>query len=397
LIPRRRPYIYSGELADIDHWKHVNMKNNVNIVDMWEKTIASYVRMPYTTAVSSGRFGMTLILKYLNIGLNDEVIIPAYTLKDLIPLIKNMGAQVVPADVDLKTFNISPETIMRRITAKTKAILVLHAFGSPCSIKSIVSLAEQYGIPVIEDCAHSLGALIQHKQTGSFGYASFFSFETTKPVNTFGGGMVTTKDAGLSKFIHSKISNSIIDVSSVMKKIKAIRMERFLFATGLGFPFLYLLATPSWKQKMNTLYRKFQQASQENTKYLPIQASIGLKKLSSLKKRIALRKEKVSLLKSLLDPCIRIQSVEKGYKATWYFCVAILPCKASIVRKKMLLHGIDAGIEDEIADNCATILGYNDCPNVDSIFSRAIALPMYEDISEQAIQKVARVLNKIIR
>lgn len=396
MIPRRKIYLYPEELIDIERQIRVNDEDNAEIITAWEKSVAQYINIPYTTSVSSGRRGLDLILRHLGVGPGDEVIIPAYTLKDLIPLVQNTGAGVIPADIDPETLNISPESITRRITLHTKAILALHAFGAPCAIETIAALADKHGVPVIEDCAHSLGAAYMQQQTGSFGYASFFSFETTKPVNTFGGGMVASRDKQLIENIQMDTDKNISDSEHLRKKVQAVKMEQILFSTVLGYPLLYLLACPRWKNHISRLYRRLQHAPPPNIRYLPIQAALGLKKIKTLDKCIRLRKEKACLLRSLLKPEIRVQGIGNGCESTWYFFVAILPCESLDIRRKLLLHGIDAGIEDEITDNCAALLGYNDCPNVNSIYHRAIVLPLYESISEEEIQKIAGILNRIV-
>jgi len=259
-----------------------------------------------------------------------------------------------------------------------------------------VGLAERHRIHVIEDCAHSLGATVRQRIAGSFGFTSFFSFELTKPVNTFGGGMVVSKDAELIRIIRKETSEDAFDLSPFRKKLRAIKIERVMFSTGLSYPMLYLLASPQWKDYITRLYRRFQHAPPINIRYLPIQASVGLRKLQTIHERIQERKEKAELLRALLRPEISTQRIENGCESSWYFFVAILPREASSFRKKMLMHGIDAGIEDEIMDNCAALLSYEDCSNTNSIYSRAIVLPLYEGISERSIRKVARVLNKTI-
>lgn len=387
--------MYPGEPAEILDRCRNPRPEDADTIARWEKAVADYVGLPHAAVVNSGRRGMALILEHLGVGSGDEVIVPAYTLKDLIPLIEGLGAKAVPADIDAETLNISPEACARRVTPQTKAILALHAFGSPCRIDEIVSLADGHGIPVIEDCAHSLGATFEGRQTGSFGHAAFFSFETTKPVNTFGGGMVVSRDAGLIECVHASTGDDTVDTAPIEGKVRATKTEHLLFTTGFGFPFLYLLASPSWKALASRLYRRFQHAPPVSIAYTSMQAEIGLKKLATLPRRIAERKDKTKLLRTLLSPEIRTQRVAAGCESTWYFFVALLPCGAAKVRKRLLMRGIDAGIEDEIADDCAALLRYEDCPTVADVSDRAIALPMYDGISEAAIRKVARLVNKV--
>ncbi len=384
-----------GEPAEVLNRCRNPRPQDADVIARWEKAVADHVGVPHAAGVNSGRRGMTLILEHLGVGSGDEVIVPAYTLKDLIGLIEGLGAKAVPADIEAETLNLSPEACARRITPQTKAILALHAFGSPCRIDEIVSLADGHGIPVIEDCAHSLGATFKGEQTGSFGRAAFFSFETTKPVNTFGGGMVVSRDAGLIERIHASTADDPVDSSPIEGKVRATKTENLLFATGLGFPFLYLLASPSFKALAGRLYRRFQHAPPASIAYTSLQAEIGLKKLATLPGRIAERKDNAALLRTLLSPEIRTQRVAADCESTWYFFVALLPCGAGRVRKRLLMRGIDAGIADEIADDCAALLRYEDCPVVADVTDRAIALPMYDGISETAIRKVARVVNKV--
>jgi len=397
VIPRRRAQTDPGEFEDItQRCRDGGPAVDPALITRWEQAVRELVGVQHTAVVNSGRRGMTLIFKHLGVGSGDEVIVPAYTLKDLIPLIQSLGAKVVPADILPDTLCVSPEAIAARITPKTKAILALHAFGAPCAIEAIVALADKHGIPVVEDCAHSLGATVRGRQTGSFGYSGFYSFETTKPVNTWGGGMVTSRDGRLVERIHEMTAGDALDYAPLLGKIGATKTENMLFTTGLGFPMLAMLASPTWKGPFNALYRKFQHAPPSNIQYTPIQAEIGIRKLASLPSRIAERKAKADLLRSLLSPAIRTQRIDDGCESTWYFFMALLPGEAWRVRKKMLWRGVDAGIEDEIADNIATLLGYRDCPVVDDVFGRLMVLPLYEGITDEAIRKVARVLNGVV-
>ncbi len=394
MIPRRRAHTYPGEWNDLRNGLRGGTGHDEGIVEAWQRSVADFVGMPHAAAISSGRRGMAAIFEYLHLGPGDEVVIPAYTLGDLIPLIKNFGAEVVPADIDPETLNVTAASVERRITPKTKAVMVLHAFGSPCPIAPITALAARSGITVIEDCAHSLGATIAGHMTGSFGFASFFSFEPTKPVNTFGGGMVATRDSGLTDYIRSRTLADRDDLEPLKGKVKAIRMEQFMFASGLALPPLYLLATPQTRAVMNRLYRTTQFTVPGAVRYSSIQAGLGLRKIQDLPGRIEARHRRVRQLQSLLRPEVRIQRLEEGAASTWYFLVAVLPVSAAPVRKRLLMRGIDAGVGAEIADNCAQLLGWTDCPGVDRVFPHAIALPIFDGITEAQIERVARALHK---
>lgn len=388
--------MYEGERVDIRQWAQKAVAEDEGLVTLWEQAVAAYIGVPHTAAVSSGRGAMTLIFEHLGLGAGDEVIVPAYTLGELLPLIEGFNAKAVPADIDPETLNLDPGGVERRITPRTKAILALHAFGVPCAVEAIVALADRHGIPVIEDCAHSLGATVSGRATGAFGYAAFFSFETTKPVNTFGGGMVASQDKALIDAIHQKTAAFPYDLDLAKKKMRANRTEQRLFSTGLAFPLLYLLATPSLRGLMNRLYRGAQHLPCGQARYSPVQAKLGVAKLATLDQRIRVRKERAELYRSLLKPGLRIQRIGEDREATWYFLVAILPRPAVAIRKRLLFRGIDAGIEEEIADNCAELLGYTDCPNIADVYPRAIDLPMFDGISQSTVERVTHALNALV-
>jgi dTDP-4-amino-4,6-dideoxygalactose transaminase len=132
------------------------------------------------------------ILKALNVGANDEVILPGYTCIVIPAAILAIGAKPIYADIDLDTLNVVPESVEAHITSRTKAILAQHTFGIPCDFASLTALVERRDIFLIEDCAHALGAKIGSTYCGAHGIAAFFSTEQTKMISTIKGGIATT-------------------------------------------------------------------------------------------------------------------------------------------------------------------------------------------------------------
>ena len=128
----------------------------------------------------------------------------------------------------------------------------------------------------------------------------------------------------------------------------------------------------------------------------PAQARLGLKKMDTLPERLELRRQRAGLLTSLLKKEIHPQKILEGAESTFYFYVALMPDPAAPIRQKLLLKGIDAGAGNEIMDNCAKQLGYDDCPSVNEIFDRALALPMFDGLSEKACEHVAKTLNRLV-
>jgi len=166
-----------------------------------EQMVASYVGVKHAVSVDSGTAALHLAMRALNIGPGDEVITPVFTFAATANAALFCGAKPVFADIDERTFNISPMDIVNRITNKTRAIIVVHYGGQPCDMKEITEIAEDHGLHVVEDCAHSLGAEYAGQKTGGLGVIGCFSFYPTKIITTLEGGMVTTDDEDTARKI----------------------------------------------------------------------------------------------------------------------------------------------------------------------------------------------------
>ena len=184
----------------------------------FEKLFADYVGVKYAVSVSSCTAALHLAMRALNIGPGDEVIVPVFTFAATANAPLFCGAKPVFADIDEKTFNISPTDIINKITNKTKAIIVVHYAGQPCDMKEIIEVAEDYKLLVVEDCAHALGAEYMKEKTGSLGVIGCFSFYPTKIITTLEGGMVTTNDANIARKIRLLREHGIAKVALEREK-----------------------------------------------------------------------------------------------------------------------------------------------------------------------------------
>lgn len=147
--------------------------------------------------INSGRSGLFLILKALNINKSSEIIIQALTCIVVPNAIRALGAIPVYADVD-SSFNLDPRDFEKKITKHTKAVIVQHTFGIPANMDLIIKIAKKHNILVIEDCAHSLGVSHKGKPLGTIGDVAFYSFGRDKIISSVFGGMIITKDKVLS-------------------------------------------------------------------------------------------------------------------------------------------------------------------------------------------------------
>lgn len=158
----------------------------------FEDQFKKYVGTKYAVGLNSCTAGLHLALLALGIKKTDEVITTPLTFAATANVIVHCGAKVVFADVEESTGNICFEDILKKTTSKTKAIIVVHFAGHPCSMDKICQFAKHKKIHVIEDAAHALGAAFDGKKVGTWGKAAAFSFYATKNITTGEGGMLTT-------------------------------------------------------------------------------------------------------------------------------------------------------------------------------------------------------------
>jgi dTDP-4-amino-4,6-dideoxygalactose transaminase len=157
--------------------------------------VAGYCGASHGVGCASGTDALSLALHALEIGPGDEVILPAFTFFATAGSVSRTGARPVLCDIEPDTCNIDPVEIERRISYRTRALLIVHLFGQCADMGPIWKLAERFGIPIIEDAAQALGAEYQGKRAGSLGGMGCLSFYPTKNLGAYGdAGMVVTSD-----------------------------------------------------------------------------------------------------------------------------------------------------------------------------------------------------------
>lgn len=164
-------------------------------VAAFEKSFAELKRVPesHVAAVNSCTAALHLSLLAANLGPGDEVITTPLTFCATVNAILHTGATPVLADVDPGTMNIDPDEVRRKITPRTKAILLVHFAGLPCDMDSLLAIAREHGLLLIEDCAHAVEAEYRGQPLGTLGDFGCFSFYSTKNVTTGEGGMVLAR------------------------------------------------------------------------------------------------------------------------------------------------------------------------------------------------------------
>ena len=161
---------------------------------IFENDFNKFTNSKYSTSVSSCTAGMHLFYFYNKIGKGDEVIIPAQTHTATAHAIELTGAKAIFVDSELETGNIDINKIEKKITKKTKAIVIVHFLGIPVNMKKIKKIANKYNLLILEDCALSLGATYDGVHTGLIGDCGSFSFYPVKHITTGEGGMLISKN-----------------------------------------------------------------------------------------------------------------------------------------------------------------------------------------------------------
>jgi len=167
-------------------------------VRLFGQACADYLDVPCAVPVASCSAGLFLTLKAMGIGPGDEVVLPSMTFIATLTAVIHCGARPVLADMDPDNLGLDPEAFARAITPQTRAVIPVHLAGHPCRIMEIIAIAQQHGIKVMEDAAHSFGAAVDGRRIGGFGDATVFSFYATKCITTGDGGLVTTANQDMA-------------------------------------------------------------------------------------------------------------------------------------------------------------------------------------------------------
>lgn len=204
MIPIAKPNIGAEELENVKKVFKSCWLGMGSFVYEFEKKIESYIGVRHAIAVNTGTTAIHLALSSVGVGPNDEVMVPSLTFVGSVQPIISLGARPVFCEVEPDTLNIDPEDAEKRITKKTKAIVVIHYGGMACDMDRILKIAKKHKIPVVEDAAHAFGSTYKNRKIGSFGDVACFSFDPIKNLTCGEGGSVTTNNTKLAKVLRRK-------------------------------------------------------------------------------------------------------------------------------------------------------------------------------------------------
>ncbi len=198
-IPIYRPCLSGNERRYVLECIDTSWISSIGpFIGRFESACASVIGTPHAIAVSNGTVALHLALHCLNIGPGDEVIVPTFTYIASVNTIAQCGAKPVLVECRNEDWQIDPVDVERKITPRTKAIVVVHLYGAVCDMPALGSIARRHGIAIVEDCAEAFGATLSGQHVGTFGAIGTFSFYGNKTVTTGEGGLVVTNDSSLA-------------------------------------------------------------------------------------------------------------------------------------------------------------------------------------------------------
>lgn len=265
-VPLHRPVFEGNERQYLIDCVDSNFVSTVGSqVEEFEKQIAKFVGSNYAVAVVNGTAALQIALQLAGVRQNEEVITQSVSFIAICNAISYIGSKPVFVDVDSDTMGMSPNSLdsflrenslLRNGQAYNKttgkrfaACCPMHTFGTPCRVREIVEVCEQFGIPVVEDAAESLGSYLSDRHVGTFGKLAAISFNGNKVITTGGGGMIITNDEKLAfqakhitttakvahpyQFIHDEIGynfrlpnlNACLGIAQMEKLQKILRIK----------------------------------------------------------------------------------------------------------------------------------------------------------------------------
>ncbi len=380
------------------------------LIREYESAFALWFGSNYAFSFWKGRVALYVILKAMGIGPEDEVILPGYTcVMDVNPM-KYLGAKPVYVDIEPETFNMNVELLKGKITPSTKVIIAQHTYGYPCDMDAIMNIANENGIPVIEDCCLALGSKYKGKTVGTFGKVAYFSFQWNKPYTTGLGGMILANDSGLAQKIESLCAKKLCNPSKkevLMLVAQLVIYRAFIYprTTALAQTvFRYLTkkgvvvgssGTCEFEPKMPPNFFKAMSA---------VQARSGLRQLKKISRNIEHRKKMAHLYDQLLE--------EKGWPSRKYDTSNTEPVMVRypvrITEKdKALAEAAKAGIELGSWFECPlhpieTPLEAYDyeigiCPEAEKASREVVNLPLHLRTDEKTAKRTVEFITRFTK
>jgi dTDP-4-amino-4,6-dideoxygalactose transaminase len=364
-IPLASPDIQIVDIEAVNRVLRSGMLVQGVEVENLEKNLADYLGVEQAIMVSNGTASLHLMLEALGIGPGDEVIVPAFSYIATANVVELVGAKPVFVDIEKHSFNIDKNQIIEKITPSTKAIMIVHEFGLAADIHEIKSICDKHGIMLLEDAACALGAKEKDLFAGSLGKAGSFSFHPRKAITSGEGGAIVTNDAKLAA------------------KIRALR-NHGINAEIVG--------------KMDFIYAGF------NYRLTDFQAAL----LNSQLDRINWILEKKQMiayqyLNEINNPLLQLPTFSSTKYHAWQTFHVLL--HKSMNQADCIKHfrangiGVNYGAqcmpEQTFFKNKYNHDSQTEFPNAYTAYTQGLALPLYEKLNSEQIQKIIDTVNQL--
>lgn len=366
MIPIAKPYLTTDEAQAAYDTILTGWITQGPKVAEFEKKFAEYTGAKYAVAVSNCTTALHLAMIVAGIGEGDEVICPSMSYVATANSIKYVGAKPVFAEVNPVTYNLDVEDTERKITKKTKAILLVHQIGMPADIDAFKRLADTYNLKLIEDAACAAGSAYQNRKIGSHSELVCFSFHPRKVISTGDGGMVTTSR------------------EDYYQRLKLLRQH----GMSVNDRVRHESSKVIFEDHVEVGY---------NYRMTDIQAAVGIKQLEKLdwiveeRRKIAMRYHEAF---RYID-FIRIPTEEEGYFSNYQSYSIYLKENSPISRNELMQKMLDAGVatrrgimtshrETAYKDECAGLA----LPVSEDAADNSIILPLYVPMSAEDVTKV---------
>ncbi len=325
-------------------------------LESFEAEFAAYCGVKHCIGVGNGLEALHLILRAMEIGPGDEVIVPANTYIATWLAVSYAGATPVPVEPEESTYNIDPALIEATITSRTKAIMAVHLYGQPAGMEPIRAIANRHGLKVIEDAAQAHGARCKERRTGSLGDAAGFSFYPGKNLGALGdGGAVTTND------------------DTVAERIRVLR--------NYGSKVKYHNEVKGYNSRLDEL-----------------QAAFLREKLKTLDADNAHRGKLAGLYTELLaDTGLALPVVPAWTEPVWHIYAVRTP-KRDQLQTYLQQNGIATMIHYPIPPHLQPAyaelgLAAGSFPLTEAIHSEVLSLPMGPHLDEDAVRKIVGIVS----
>jgi len=236
-IPVYQPFLNGNEKKYINQCVDSGwISSKGSFVSQFENNFAKYINVAHATSVCNGTVALHLALLALNIKPGDEVIVPTLTYVASVNTIVQAGAIPVFVDSLESTWQMDPQHIIKKITKKTKAIMVVHLYGHSCDMALITDICREYSLLLIEDCAEGFGSYFKNQHVGTFGDIATFSFFGNKTITTGEGGMVVSNNKDIYSIAANLKNQSVSSVKQYWHDTLGYnyRMTNICAAIGLA-------------------------------------------------------------------------------------------------------------------------------------------------------------------